>query len=307
MSARVSLPLSLSLAVITLFSTGCDDSLKEISLIEETRVLGARVESDSDTGEASPIPGAPASLRFFVVAPTGEPNFSYAVSLCAVAPTNLGFPPCTGAPFASAEQLDTSAAEARLDFVVPDDIDLEATPHALAKALICPDSALNRAADGSASCVSGSGKEVAFEFALGGTEDANRNPGFIDDAFLLDGEPWLASENPSCDADSVRQVNAKSVHAIRITLPDSDFELLSQPTAVDPTRETLLVSPFASAGKLEHGFLSLSADTPPEQRRVNWAAPALSDGSPTLVRFYFVVRDARSGEDFASRALCVVP
>ena len=28
---------------------------------------------------------------------------------------------------------------------------------------------------------------------------------------------------------------------------------------------------------------------------------------PRLVRFYFVVRDARGGEDFAKRALCVVP
>ena len=307
MSARISLSLSLSLCFASLCNAGCDDSLKDVSLIEETRVVGARVESASDTTQGAPLPGERASLRLFVVAPDAEPNFSYALSLCLVAPSSFGFPACARAPFAAAQQMEASVADARLDFVVPEDTDLRATPHALARGLICPNSSLNLAADGSQSCGSGGGKEVGFEFPLGGADEANRNPGFTDDAFLLDGEPWLPSTETSCDATSARQVTAKSVHALRITLPDADFELLSQPTSVDPGRETLLVSPFSSAGKLDHGFLSLSADTPPEQRRVNWTAPALADRSPAWVRFYFVVRDPRSGEDFASRAVCVVP
>jgi len=307
MSARNSLPLSLSLIATCWFGAGCDDSLKNVSLIEETRVLGARVESDSDPTQASPPPGEHASLRFFVVAPSGAPSFSYAVSLCAVGSTNFGFPPCAGAPIASAQQIEAGAADARLEFVVPEQVDLQATPHAFARGLICPDSGLNVAVSGSPSCVSGSGKEVAFEFPLGGTEDSNRNPSFTDDALLLDGEPWLATAEPSCDSQATLQVSASSAHAVRVTFPDADFEELSQPTSVDPARETLLVSPFASMGKLDHGFISVSADTPPEERRVSWVAPALPDGSPTLVRFYFVVRDARSGEDFATRALCVVP
>lgn len=306
MSARNSLPLSLPLIATCLFSAGCDDSLKNVSLIEETRVLGARVETESDPTQASPAPGEHASLRFFVVAPSGAPSFSYAASLCAVGSTNFGFPPCDGDPIASALQAEAVAAEARLEFVVPEQVDLQATPHAFARGLICPGSGLNVAADGSPSCVSDSGKEVAFEFPLGGTEDSNRNPSFTDDALLLDGETWLANE-PSCDSRSTPQVSASSAHAIRVTFPDAAFEVLSQPTSVDPARETLLVSPFASAGKLDHGFISVSADTPPEERRVSWVAPALPNGSPTLVRFYFVARDGRSGEDFATRALCVVP
>ncbi|HEY0463485.1 MAG TPA: hypothetical protein VGC79_04720, partial [Polyangiaceae bacterium] len=90
-------------------------------------------------------------------------------------------------------------------------------------------------------------------------------------------------------------------------LASSDFETLTQQTSVDPGRETLLVSPFSSTGKLSNGFLSLTADTPPDERRVYWDAPAVSEAPPRLVRFYFVVRDARGGEDFAQRALCVVP
>jgi len=307
MSARNTLTLSLSLTAISLCNIGCDDSLKDVTLIEETRVLGARIESDVDAGQATPNPGDSASLRLFVAATSAEPNFSYALSVCAVQDTTLGFPPCASAPFASTIRVEPSPSDARLDFSVPDDIDLKDTPHAFARGLICPDSSLILAADGSPSCATGSGKEVAYEFPLGGAKEDNRNPGFAADALLLDGEPWLASTETSCDSHALPQVAAKSLHGLRVTLSESDFELLEQANSVEPARETLLVSNFATAGKLDHGFISLNVDTPPDQRRVDWAAPPLADSVPLLVRFYFVVRDARSGEDFTTRALCVVP
>jgi len=308
MNARVSPPLSASLFVVALFAAGCDDSLKDVSLIEETRVLGARVESQSDPVRGAPLPGETASLRLFVVAPDGAANFSYGLSVCAVRLTNFGFPPCASAPFASTDEVEASRTDAHLEFVLPADIDLQATPHAFAHGLVCPDSGLNLAPDGSRRCSSGTGKEVAFEFPLGGTEDDNKNPAFGADALLLDGEPWpAANDDSSCDVASLPRVKASTVHAIRVTLPDADYEPLPQSTSVDPARETLLVSPFASAGKLEHGFLSLSVDSAAEERRINWSAPSLADGLPRLVHFYFVVRDQRSGEDFTSRAACVVP
>src|SRR6187549_2723448 len=106
MSARASLPLSLSMFVIALASAGCDDSLKSVSLIEETRVLGARVETETDETRSSPKPGERALLRFFVAAPNGEPRIAYALSVCAVGLTNSGFPPCAGTAFASTVQTD---------------------------------------------------------------------------------------------------------------------------------------------------------------------------------------------------------
>ncbi|HET7540663.1 MAG TPA: hypothetical protein VFK05_12350 [Polyangiaceae bacterium] len=307
MSTRVSFLRLLSVLASLLCGTACDDSLKSVALIEETRVLGARVEVEADPLRGSPYPGEQASARFFLVAPDAEPNFSYALSLCAVHPTNIGFPPCVGAAFASATRIDPDTAELSLDFRVPADTDLKATPHALARGLICPSSRLNLGPEGSPSCASGSGTEVAFEFALGGSADSNQNPSFTADAFSLDGQPWPEAEQLSCTGDSLPQVAAKSLHTLGFTLADSNFEPLEQPTSVDPARETLLLSPFSTEGKLEHGFLALSADTPPEQRRVNFSAPAVEGSEPRLVRFYFVVRDARSGEDFAQRALCVVP
>jgi hypothetical protein len=309
MSARTSLHRSLSLFAVAaaLGSVGCDDSLKSVSLIEETRVLGARVAVEADETRSSPMPGERAQLHFFVAAPSGEPQLSYALSVCAVRLTNNGFPPCASAPFASAMQVEASTADARLDFQVPNEVELESTPHAFASGLICPDSGLSLAPDGAPTCLLGVGSRVAFEFDLGSPEQSNRNPSFGADAITLDGEPWPASTETSCDASSLPHVTANSRHALRIDLADSDFEPLARDTSLGPARETLLVSPFSDAGKLEHGFLSMSADTPPEQRRVSWDAPATAGALPSLVRFYFVVRDARSGEDFAKRALCVVP
>lgn len=269
-------------------------------------MLGARIEAEADPARTSPYPGEQASLRFFVVAPNAEPNLSYSLSVCAVQSTSIGFPACKSSPFASAVRADPSGSEPRLDFTVPADVDLQATPHALARGLVCPNSGLNLTPDGNARCDAGSGTEVAFEFALGGTAGSNQNPAFTADAFSLDGQPWPETSQTACVDGSLPQVTSKSLHVLGFTLADSDFEPLEQPTSVDPARETLLLSSFSSAGKLEHGFLALSADTPPGERTVNWGAPAV-DGEPSLVRFYFVVRDARSGEDFATRTLCVVP
>ena len=307
MSARASLPLFLSLFAIALSSAGCDDSLKSVSLIEETRVLGARVETETDKTRSSPKPGERASLRFFMAAPDGEPRFSYALSVCAVGLTNSGFPPCDGAPFASAVQTEASDSDARLEFEVPEALDLAHTPHAFASGLICRNSGLKLAPDGVPSCLRGTGTEVAFEFELGGSEQSNHSPTFSGDAFSIDGEPWPASSVTSCDEGSLREVTTRTLHALQIDLADSDFEPLLQQTTVDPARETLLVSPFSSSGELGHGFLALDANTPPEQRRVSFQAPVVVGPLASLVRFYFVVRDARGGQDFAERALCVVP
>jgi hypothetical protein len=307
MSTRTSLPRCLSWFALALVSTSCDDSLKSVSLIEETRVLGARVEVEQDASRSSPRPGERASLRYFVAAPDGEAKFSYASSVCAVRPINNGFPSCDGPPFAATVEVDPSSTDARLEFQIPEELDPELTPHAFASALFCPDSGLKLAADGAPSCLVPNGIEVAFEFALGGPDQGNQNPTFDVSALSLDGEPWLASTEASCEGDSLPRVPSKSRHVIRIDLADSDFEVLAQPSSVDPARETLMVSPFSNAGKLDHGFLALNADTPPDQRRVSWDAPSNADGSVSLVRFHFVVRDARGGQDFAERALCVEP
>ncbi|MET0794360.1 MAG: hypothetical protein ABW061_22750 [Polyangiaceae bacterium] len=285
---------------------GCDDSLKSVSLIEETRVLGARVEVESEPTRSSPNPGERATVRLFVAAPSEPANLSYALSVCAVSPVNTGFPNCGRAPFASTLQAEPGTAAPSLDFQVPTDLDLAATPHGFASALVCPGSSLEPDENGRPSCTNGPGLNVNFEFDLGGPDSANHSPSITADALTFDGQPWLASEATTCPGDLLG-VSANSKHALAITLSDTDFEPLPQTTSLEPGREALLVSQFSTAGKLSHAFVSLKADTQVADRTLSWDAPAANGEAATLVRFYYVVRDARGGEDFATRALCISP
>ncbi len=308
MSTQLSRPLACMLLGAAFLGAGCDDSLKSVSLIEETRVLGARVEVVNDPERSSPLPGESANVHLFVAAPNGAPHLGYALSVCAVSPTNTGFPSCAGAPFAATLQAEPSAATPKLDFEVPPELDLTATPHGFAQAWVCPDSAARVDSDGAASCAEGPGTEVAFEFNLGAPDESNRSPTFAVDALTFDGLAWPAFDAAQADCPGAApEVSASSRHTLAVTLSDDDFEPLVQATSADPSRETLLLSQFSNAGKLSHAFLSLSADTSPGDRQLSWDAPAASGAQPELVRFYFVVRDARGGEDFTTRAVCVVP
>lgn len=309
MSAHASLPHWLIWPLVgSVFSVlGCGDSLKSVSLIEEMRVLGARVEVLSDPTRSSPRPGEQASLRLFVAAPNDPAALSYAISVCAVNPVNTGFPSCASAPFASAVQAEPVTSAPTLDFQVPADLDRKATPHGFANALLCPDSALKVDKNGASTCAVGAGTEVNFEFDLGGPDYENHSPSITERALTLDGEPWLESDAALTCASAPNTVTSGSKHTLAITLVDTDFEALPRTTAIEPGRESLLASQFSSAGKLSHAFLSINVESPLTDRQVTWDAPGAHGNAPTLVRFYFVVRDARGGEDFARRALCVAP
>ncbi len=308
MSAPLSPSQSFSwpLLAALLLLAGCDDSLKSVSLIEETRVLGARVEVTSDATRSSPEPGESASLRLFVAAPSEPFDVSYTLSVCAVSPVNSGFPSCAGAPFAATQQAEPGPSAPELAFRVPTDLDLSATPHGLASALVCPNSTLNQPEMAAARCTDGAGTEVNFEFDLGGPDDENHSPSITTDALTLDDQPWLEPSAAAACPGDLPSVAGGSKHTLAITLQDDAFEALTQTTAIEPAHETLLVSQFSDAGKLEHAFLSLNVDSPAADRRVTWQAPP-SAATATLVRFYFVVRDARGGEDFATRAVCLIP
>ena len=287
-------------------SLGCDDALKDEALIQETRVLGARVEVAGDPQRSSPAPGESAHFELFVAAPGGALNVAYALSLCGVSPTNSGFPACASAPFATAFRAQPSSEAPALDFQVPADLNLAQAPHGFASGILCPDSEAVLDADGGAQCASGAGNAVAFEFDFAGPGQDNGNPQFQADSVSLDGLTW-ANGAPS-DCASLSQVHAKTKHTLNVHMQDDDFDMLVPLTSEDPTRETLLLSQFSDAGTLAHTFASLDATTPAGlSSDVSWDAPSATDASGTIARFYFVVRDSRGGEDFTTRALCVVP
>jgi hypothetical protein len=289
-----------------LLSSGCDDPLKSASLIEETRVLGARVEVAGDATRGSPGPGEPASFRLFMAAPNGAPNVAYAFVICGVSPTNSGFPSCKTAPFASVLQPDPSTAPPQLAFEVPADLDVTATPHGFANGVVCPDAAAEVDGNGGARCADGPGDAVGFEFDLSGPGQDNNNPNFTADSLTLDGAPWTATDGAAACA-ALLPVQAGSSHRLGVHMQDTDFDALRQVNAEDPARETLLLSQFSSRGTLAHTFVSLTPSTPELASEVSWDAPSKADEGGTVAYFYFVIRDSRGGEDFAVRALCVGP
>ncbi|HEY4105386.1 MAG TPA: hypothetical protein VGM44_15920 [Polyangiaceae bacterium] len=289
-------------ASATWVCAGCDVPLKTESLIQETRVLGARVEVAADPGRASPAPGESAHLRVFVAAPDGLPNVSYAFSLCGVTPSNAGFPNCVTAPFATAFQPNPAIGDPQFDFQIPSELDPNATPHGFLSGIVCPNDSAVQNADDSASCASTTGDTLAFEFDLAGPGEDNQNPTFAGDSLTLDGGSWDAND-ATASCDSLTQVNVKSTHRLGVTLVDSDFDSLQQVTSEDPMRETILLSQFSTAGDLDHTFVTLTPSAAGSE--TNWLAPSEADADGTIVHFYFVVRDSRGGEDLAERALCL--
>ncbi len=307
MSARIPLFKVLAWLVSGCAFVGCADPLKDESLIQETRVLGARVEVAGDATRGSPGPGEQAHLGVFVAAPGGSPSVAYAISLCAVAPSNTGFPSCVGSPFASTLQAEPVAFDPQLDFEVPAELDTSVTPHGFATGIICPNSSALLTSDGGARCAIGPGAEFAFEFDFAGPGEDNNNPTFTADSLTLDGATWTASAADASCPGTIPAVHAASKHSLGVHLQSSDFDSLVQLSSEDPAQETLLVSQFSDAGTLLHTFASLTPDTPALESDVEWDAPSKAASSGAVVHFYFVVRDARGGEDFATRELCLVP
>jgi hypothetical protein len=266
--------------------SGCDEPLKVVSLIQETRVLGARIEVSAEPKRAAPRPGEQASVRFFVAGPGEPPKVSYALSVCGVSPTNSGFPSCATPAFAAVSDSAATTSVPELAFEVPSDLDLDATPHGFVSGEIA-------------------GGEVAFEFELGSALHSNDNPELSDGSLSFDGQPWLPVDAGTDCGTQLVQVSPSSSHVISVALSDGDFDALTPDTLLDPSRETLLLSQFSDSGKLDHAFTSLSPSTS-EGGSARWTAPSNADGSGTIAHFYFVVRDSRGGEDLATRTLCVV-
>lgn len=308
MSARFSLSRrSYSSVLIAAFlAFGCDDPLKEESLIQETRVLGARLEVSNDPDRASPGPGESVHFEAFTAAPDGAPNVSFAFSVCGVQPTNSGFPNCATPSFGSAVQAEPMLGNPSFDFTVPAELDTHVTPHGFVSGVVCSNDTTALDDRGNANCANGGGDAVAFEFDFAGPGEDNKNPNFTANSLTLDGAAWPApGAMTTCDA--LPQIALGSKHTFGVTLTADDFDSLVQTTSEDPTSETILLSQFSTAGKLAHVFSSLTPTTPGLASNTEWDAPAKPDPNGPITHFYFVIRDSRGGEDLAVRALCVSP
>lgn len=290
-------------------SAACDDPLKPLELVQDLRVLAARVEVDGEPERAAPLPGEGVRVRWLAVAPDRGLPFGWAFAACVASPSNAGIPSCAAPPFAEGASDAPSGSEPQLAFTVPDHVNPDVTPRILLLGSICAG-----APEGdplTSNCPLGvQGTRVSFDFDLAGQKDVNYNPAFSEPGLWFDGEPWLASNSTeaACEDGVHPLVRAGSgAHEIRISAALNSRDPLTPSNALDPLREHLIVSHFATEGSLDRAFSSIESEASTPETSVDWLAPREAPAAGVLVRFWAVLRDLRGGADFVERAVCLLP
>jgi hypothetical protein len=281
-----------------LWLLGCEDPLKTVELIDEPRVLGARVEVEGDATRAAPAPGERASATLLVAAPELEPALGFALQACPAAPRRGARAACAGPPFARIAENRGDAPLPRLDFEVP--AELDPSGRVLLLGVVCPDGAPDADA---AACDNGAGIPVQLELELARANDANTNPELHDDSIRFDDAVWpeLPLSDGDCGGLGWPEVAPESTHAVEVALDESDRDPLPRESDLDPKRESLQLGHFVSGGDITRAFETVAWDSHDLLRRVDWKAPS----EPGLARIWFVLRDFRGGGAFAERAICV--
>jgi hypothetical protein len=312
---------ALAVAQLTLLSilsilvaTGCGPTFDPPSLIESTRVVGARVEVSGAADRATPAPGERATVTWLMTAPGAMPALGWAFALCA--PGTPGELACERAPFALYRGTETPP---RVALSIPAVGALGATRSLILFGRICVGSVPTfDATTGVAACDDGGqGTSASVVIGLqtdGAGADANHNP-VADRGLTFDGQQWAA---PGADADPCAagpRVSAGSDdHVIGVSTVGGDREaftaLYGDPPVPTAFREGLQISHFATAGKLKNPYDFIEGDLADADpvASVKWNAPKVADVTgPMAVSFRFVVRDSRGGTDWTARALCVTP
>src|SRR5947208_6952745 len=100
-----------------IFTAGCGPEFDPASLVDKTRVLGARIEVDGAPDRAAPVPGEVANISWLVTSPGATPPLAWAFAACLPdamgGQTSLG---CVAAPLAS---FDGTASPPRISIQVP--------------------------------------------------------------------------------------------------------------------------------------------------------------------------------------------
>jgi hypothetical protein len=297
------------------FLAGCGPTFDPASLIQDTRVVGARIEVEGAPDRASPQPGETADVTWLVTSPDATPPLGWTFAVCAPE-TGKGSPACFEAPLA---RFDGAVSPPRISIPVPSAAVLGGATSLTLYGGICagvdsipqfdPQSGL-------ANCPAGGrATTVSLDMPLQLGDDANHNP-IADRAFTLDGAAWpapAATDDPCVQGPRVTA--GSKDHVIGDATEGSDREsytvVIGDPPVATPTRESLQISQFTTAGKLksQFSFVEATDENATTTVDVTWDAPEAPEVQATgeAVTFTFVVRDDRGGTDWTTRVLCVAP
>lgn len=298
-----------------IFLAGCGPTFDPASLIATTRVLGARVEVEGAPDRATPIPGETVDVTWLVTSPEATPPLGWAFAVCTPGTvggkTSLG---CASAPLALYEG---TASPPRISIPVPTADVLGSATSLILYGQICSGAGSMPIFDpqsGIPGCTGGGGTTASVDIPLQLGVDANHNP-TADRAFTFDGQAWpaLAAGDDPCVVGPKASAATKD-HVIGNTTEGSDREpytaMLGDPPVATPERESLQISQFTTAGKLQSqfSFVEGTDDNAETTVDVSWEAPPATEvpDAGLAVTFTFVVRDNRGGTDWTTRSACVV-
>jgi hypothetical protein len=283
----------------SLLLVGCGPTFDPASLINTTRVLGARIEVEGAPDRASPVPGETANVTWLVTSPDGAPSLGWAFRVCTT-------PGCESGAIA---QFEGAESPPRLAIPVPSSDVLGSATSLIVVGEICDGGDSLPAFDpqsGVPGCTVGSATTVALVIALQRGHEANHNP-LADRAFTFDGQAWPALADADPCVTGPRVAAGSKDHVIGNLTDGADREPYTAMVGevATPSRESLQVSRFTTAGKLSSQFSFVEATDPSTETSVDamWEAPAVA----TAVTFTFVTRDNRGGTDWTTRAACVEP
>jgi hypothetical protein len=277
--------------------SACDDPLLDAQRIESTRVLGARVESAGDARRAWPEPGEVATVSWLVADPRPAPPLGWAFSVCVAAPTVRGMPECDAPPFAELASSVASSALPVFELTTPD------VERVLVRGAICSDAQPLLAEPLEASSCAGELELVLLEVEVSRDGATNRNPALADATISFDGVAWPAPSEAMLARESCSKSDAEPALPIVSAGGGARQIAAALPADARDAGETLFVSHFSTAGRLERALSVIEPEQQALTIRVGWKPPKTGQ----LARFYFVARDLRGGVDWTRRTLCVVP
>jgi len=309
--------VSLALAASVL-CWACGDPIKEPQLIEETRVLGARVEVDGDSERATPEPGESITVRWLVADPGEQLQRTWAFAVCAAADVARGTPLCLAPPFAVIESNQPAFGEPSFGVTVPALGALHDAPQLSVLGVICTGGRAHLGEDwGDTYCEGSVTQEslVSLDVALQQDELSNHNPSLAELDVRLDGSPW-----PEADAgggalagcavlepDALRVTAGSEEHLVTFTPAPENQEPLPTSHPQDEPLEELQLQHFVTAGELERAYSNLDHTSVGAEVQILWDAPTEVGPDGQIARFLLVARDLRGGVGWTERTLCVLP
>ena len=171
-----------------IFLAGCGPTFDPASLIDTTRVVGARVEVEGAPDRAMPRPGETANVTWLVTSPEATPPLSWAFAVCT--PGTVGGKASLGCESTPLALFEGTASPPRIAIPVPTTAVLGSATSLILYGEICSGLDSRPTFDpqsGVPSCTGGGGTTASVSIRLQLGDEANHNP-VADRAFTFDGQ-----------------------------------------------------------------------------------------------------------------------